>query len=177
MSLHPTCLRASFTAGLLGVLSLAFTPTSALAAPSQQSIDRAHRVLGARATGVAILSYLHAGAPYNGHDYVRTDGVLGRPDDFALIYQFRWDGDGRTELIVFCDRNGDAYEVRAGASNGVFSRPWDLAKLTIQVLGNALVEAFDKQMTPQEKADARRMVDAVDVSGLCLANVRALQAR
>ena len=94
MSLHPISLRGLIAALFVGVLTLASAP--ALAEPSQRSIDRARGVLDARAAGVAVLSYLHTGAPYNGHDYVRTDTVRDRRQ--SDVWMTSWDGSRTVRL-------------------------------------------------------------------------------
>ena len=110
-------------------------------------------------------SHLHFGAQYKGHTYQQTRGVQNKPGDFALVYRFNWDNDGVTDVAFLCDSKGYVYQVQVTYTNAFLSQPFGVANLSINVVGNVLLEAFRDQMTPQEIQQARQMIDNPNAKG------------
>ena len=141
--------------------------------PSQTAINNAQTFLDKQSTGKFILGYAHLGANYTSHSaksvkYV-TDGdgdVI--PGKFALVYRFDWEasGDGWTNLAIVCDRKGNVEQVIALQTNAILQQPFFVADATIQVLGNAMIEAFKDDMTESDLRIMRRLVAAADSKGL-----------
>jgi hypothetical protein len=164
----------------LTVLTIGFAlcVTAGWATPARADVlppgaAKAAGYLDTRQAGVDVLSFVHYGATYRGHRMISVLGVTGRSADTCLIYEFRWEDDGWTQVHFYCDGNGKVYAVQAGRTNAVLQEPWAMAKLAIQVIGRFLVEAVAND--PQAKAEAIRKIDAADVQGMCLDYVRARQ--
>jgi len=138
----------------------------------QRAVDRAHRFLSTAERGRAILSYLHFGAADRGHSYKDNLFVYGLngniiPGHFALVYQFDWGNDGWTRVKFLCDREGAIYRAEVLETNaGFLNQPFALANLSIQVLGNAIIAAFDQQISPDERRTLQRQVDNADAKGM-----------
>jgi hypothetical protein len=170
--------RLSSTRALLPMFAL--VALWFLAAPARaqdsQAVQKAQNFVGGANRGKTVLGYVHFGAAYRGHTYQRTVGVQNKPDDFALVYRFNWEKDGITDVAFLCDSKGYVYEVQTPYSNAFLSPPFALANISINVVGNLLIEAFRDQMTPQELQDARRMIDNPNARGLLQMNLRLQQS-
>jgi hypothetical protein len=137
---------------------------------SQKAVTRAHEFLNARGRGKDVLSYVHFGATYRGHAYKETRYVTrdGKtvPGHFALIYEYSWEDDGKTNLAFLCDAGGSVYEVKVFQSNAIFNQPFLTANATTKLLGNLLIGAFKKQMTEEECRKVQKIVDDADAKAL-----------
>jgi hypothetical protein len=158
-------------ASLAIALLAALAPYVRAGEESQQAVNDAHRFLAPAARGREVLSYVHFGARYDGHQYLRTvpvnDGngrrVYGH---FALVYRFRWEGDGITDLGYLCDSRGRVYGVQVMYTNAILSQPFFLANTAIKSLGNLLIDAFEEKMNTDERRLVRGLVDDADAKGL-----------
>jgi hypothetical protein len=140
-------------------------------AGAARSVAFADRFLRSEARGRETLNYLHFGADYHGHEYVKTlpivDGDQRQiPGNFALVYRFYWEKDGVTDLAYLCDPDGYVYKVQVMETNAVWSQPFVLANATIKVLGNLLIEANKDKMTPLERKIVQKIVDSADAKAL-----------
>jgi hypothetical protein len=160
----------------LFAVSLAISLFTAICpAQSQGDVSRAvvlaDGFLRSEARGRETLGYLHFGAAYHGHEYLRTVSVVGGdarpiPGHFALVYRFHWEDDGITDLAYLCNEAGRVYRVQVMYTNAVFSPPFGLANLAIQVLGDALIEANKNEMSDLERKVVQKLVDSADAKGL-----------
>jgi hypothetical protein len=157
----------------LSVAMLATTQfsTPASAAITQEAVNRAHSYLKTREMGVNVLSFVHFGAAYKGHAFVRTLPVNDAagcqlPDDFALVYRFQWEDDGVTEVAFLCDGQGRVYKTQIMNSNGRLQQPFAMANLAIQVLGNAITDSLRDSLTDKDRAELKRLVESADAQGL-----------
>jgi hypothetical protein len=135
------------------------------------AIDKADRFLRTEERGNETLSYVHFGADYHGHRYLRTDSVVGgdgRPvqGDFALVYRFKRRDDGITDVAYLCDSNGYIYKVQITYTNARWSPPFVMANAAIKVLGNAFVQANKDKMNEFERRIVQKLVDDADAHGL-----------
>jgi hypothetical protein len=170
---HPVRVCASHR--MLAV-SLAISLFAAVC-PAQTQADVSRAVLAAdqflrsEARGRETLNYLHFGADYHGHEYLRTVVVAGGdgrpiPGQFALVYRFHWENDGITDLAYLCNEAGRVYAVDVMYTNARWSPPFGWANAAIQVLGNALIEANKNQMSDLERKVVQKLVDAADAKAL-----------
>jgi hypothetical protein len=170
--------RTSVFTALLTVVLL--TAPAALAEVSQRAIDRAQSFLKTREMGKNILAFVHFGADYKGHAYLYSTAVTDEddrqlPDKIALVYRFRWEDDGVTDIAFLCNSKGSVYGVRIMKHNGTIQQPFMLADVTIQVLGNAIIEAMGDDLKDAQRAELKRFVDAADSRGLLVAYLRLSQ--
>lgn len=157
--------------------TLALLSPVARADVSQQAIDRAQAYLQTREMGKNILSFVHFGADYKGHSYSGRATVVDEDgktltDKFALVYRFNWEDDGVTDVAFLCNSSGRIYEVQMMKSNGVLQRPFAVADMTIQVLGDAILKAMGNDLKEKDRADLKRLVDSADSHGLLVAYLR-----
>jgi hypothetical protein len=137
-------------------------------APDQEVVTRVRRVLDSKAVGSFILSgYLHWGAPYNGHQFVQqaavTFGGKVAPKRFGLVYRFRWDNDGLTDVAFLCDESGLIYAVQVLKTNAGMSKPFFAADAALAVGSFGIAAALDDRLTPEQKQsliDTARQADA-----------------
>jgi len=156
------------TALVVASLVLANVPSALAVEDSAQiAVNKAHRFLATAQRGRDILGYLHFGADYRGHEYRETLPV-GYANDgrFALVYRFWWENDGITDVAFLCDPRGNVEEVRVTYTNAHFSQPFALADVTIQVLGNILIRAYQDKMSTFERKMVQKFVDNADAKGL-----------
>ena len=156
--------------GVLGAPSIA-------TAQDTEALRRAFRCLdydenAARARDA--LSFLHFGASlvacsFEGRLGVTDSSGQTLPGDFALAYEFVWDaggGHGHTTIAFFFDGNGSYEGSRVLKTDAVFNQPFELAKLSIQVVGQLLIEAFGDQMQDNDRRILRELIDRADAKGL-----------
>lgn len=157
-------------------IAIAAAPEIAVAQDSQ-AISRALRCLNfdensARARDT--LGFLHFAAS---HVACSFEGRLGVVDssgqtvsgDFALAYEFVWDaggGHGHTTLAFFFNGDGSYEGSRVLKTDAVFNQPFELAKLSIQVVGQLLIEAYGDQMNDNDRRILRELIDRADAKGL-----------
>jgi hypothetical protein len=140
--------------------------SQARADESSKAIQRARSFLDSESVGRDVLTLVHMGARYDGHEFNSVQKV-NQADEilrghFALIYDFRWEGDGLTKLAFICDPRGHVYGVQVLDSNGVINTPFALSKLSLDVVGNGLVEAFKDQMSSQDRARLKALISNAD---------------
>jgi hypothetical protein len=148
--------------------------------PSQKAVRHAKGFLDSAETGRYVLSFVHMGAQYDGNDDsgVRTvtrngETVTGH---FALVYDYSWEGDGNTQIAFLCDQRGDVYEVQILRTNAVLSQPYAVAKLSIDVLGNALLEAFKDNVSSSDRAQLQTMIRNADPKAILEMGLKLRQA-
>jgi len=138
---------------------------------TQHAISAADQFLRTEARGRETLGFVHLGADYHGHEYLRTVDVLGGdgrviPGQFALVYSFHWENDGITDVAYLCNESGRVYRVQIMYTNARWSQPFVLANATIKILGNALIERNKNQMNDFERRVVQKLVDSADAKGL-----------
>jgi hypothetical protein len=153
---------------------------AALAEVSQRAIDRAQSFLKTREMGKNILAFVHFGADYKGHAFLYTTAVTDEddrqlPDKIALVYRFRWEDDGVTDIAFLCNSKGAVYGLQIMKSTAIIQQPFAIANLTIQVLGNAIIEAMGDDLKDAQRAELKRFVDSADSRGLLVAYLRLSQ--
>lgn len=137
---------------------------------SQAAVNHAHHFLGSVQHGKDILNYVHFGATYHRHEYIKTVALGG--GSFALVYRYNWEDDGVTDIAFNCDSGGRVEGVRIEDSNARFSQPFVLANLTISVLGNALLSAFRDNMDESDQKQVQRLIDQADAKSLLEWSIR-----
>jgi hypothetical protein len=144
--------------------------SQASADDSSTAIQRARSFLESESVARDVLTLVHMGARYDGHELNsmrkvnQTGNVLY--GHFALVYDFRWEGDGRTQLAFICDPHGHVYGVQVLDSNGVLNAPFALSKLSLDVVGKALMEAFKDQMSSGDRARLQTLISNADPKAL-----------
>jgi hypothetical protein len=133
---------------------------------SLSALNRADSFLRTQERGRDILSYVHFGADYHGHRYLKTLEVNGSPNDFALVYRFNWEDDGITDVAFLCDRRGSVYEVQIMDTNAVFSQPFFVAKASISILGHSIVEYYKDKLSEEDRRQLHKFVSDADVKGM-----------
>ena len=138
---------------------------------AQQALNRADAFFRTEKRGQEVLGYVHMGATYRGHQYLRTVLLKDRNGDlidgeFALVYRFKWEDDGSTDIAFLCDAKGNIYAVQIMHTNAVLNQPFVLADATIKLLGRALIEANKKNMTDDDRRQVQRLVDEADAKGM-----------
>lgn len=165
----------TIAAGWLALAVLAAAPALA-AGIDQQAVNTAHRFLRTSDIGEYTLNFVHAGTDYHGHEYLETqpvfDGNGRQTSQFKLLYRFRWEDDGVTDVAFVCDARGVVYGVLIQRTNAEWNQPFALADLGIQLLGNAVIQANKDNMSPAERKLARRLVDDADAHGLLELSLR-----
>lgn len=147
-------------------LMAALAPAIQAADYSQQAINNADSFLRTPERGRDILSYIHFGADYHGHRYLRTLAVEGSSDDFALVYRFKWEDDGVTDAAFLCNRYGVVYEVRIVYTNAILSQPFLLANASIKVLGHTLINLYRDKLSDEDQRQLHKLVNDADAKGL-----------
>lgn len=175
--------RIPQVAKLILVLSVVGVLTPSAPAQSQiaqSSVDRAHKFLATAERGKAILGFVHFGASYKGHAYRAEEKgqvvPLNQPGHFAMVYRFKWENDGLTDIAVDCDAQGSVYQVRVLSTNAILQQPYALANASISVVGNLIVEAFREKMTAQELQQVRGFIDNPNARALLEINLKLQQA-
>ncbi len=85
-----------------------------------------------------------------------------------MVYRYEWEasGDGNTDVAFICDSKGNVQDVRVLTTDAVFQQPFLVADATIQILGNALIEAFKDDMKESDIRRIQRLVDSANSEGL-----------
>jgi hypothetical protein len=156
------CVRVMLALSLLA--TVACTGTVVDTPISQAAVDRADQFLKTHERGESILGYLHLGADYHGHEYVKTIDRGG--GSFALVYRFHWESDGVTDVEFLCDEQGNVGSLRIEDSNAALSPPFVVANLTIAVLGNAVLNSFKDDMSEEDHRQVQRLIDDADAKRL-----------
>ena len=175
-----TTLAFAVMAAFLGTAAFDARVNRAADQPSSKAIQRAHDFLKTETTGKYILGFVHMGARYNGHEVVERREVArkGRmlPGHFALVYDFDWEADGTTQLAFLCDADGDVYDVQVLKTNAFLNSPFDLAKLSIAVLGEVILEAFKDNMTAKDKEQVQSFIKNADPEAMLELGLKLRQA-
>jgi hypothetical protein len=137
-------------------------------APDPQVVRRVRRILGSTDVGSFILAgYLHWGAPYHGHQFIEEGRVSQNdkpvPRQFSLVYRFKWDVDGVTDLAFLCTATGQIFQVEVIKTNAQLSQPFVAADIAIKAGTFGLAAALDDQLTDEQKqkiVEAGRQADA-----------------
>jgi hypothetical protein len=147
----------------------------------QAAVRRARSFLDSQSVGRDILSFVHMGARYDGHEFLEQTGLAESPTavrpGFGLVYRFNWEGDGRTEVAFICDTQGNVCRVQILHSNGVFNYPFGVSKLSIDILGSAVMEAFKDQMGETQQAELQALISKADPKSLLEMKLKLQQPR
>lgn len=134
--------------------------------PTARAVEKAHEFLKTESNGRYVLGFVHFGARYNGHSVVERRSVMnnGRtvPGHFALLYDFNWENDGATRLGFLCDEDGDVYGVQVIKTNAILSPPYSLAKLSISLLSELILEAFKDDISSADRKELQTFVRSAD---------------
>jgi hypothetical protein len=135
--------------------------------PSDRAVRRARTFLDTADNGRYVLGFVHMGARYEGNAYSTTLKVTTRSGEtldghFALVYDYSWESDGNTQIAFLCDPRGDIYDVRILRTNAVLSQPYAVAKLSIDLLGNTLLEAFKSDLKESDRAKLQTIIRDCD---------------
>lgn len=141
---------------------------------SNTAVQRATRYMDAADRGKACVLFLHFGQQYVSHAndgkvYTVKDSSTGRvkPGEFALKYTFQWGNDGgETTLTCFFTPSGSFISSSMTYTNATLNRPFLLANASIQILGNAILEAKKDDMSAADRRDLQRMVDDADAHAM-----------
>lgn len=151
---------------LVFTLITALVPSAKAANSTQQALEKADAFLSTEERGKEILSYVHLGAEYHGHQYLRTRPVDNNPEAFALVYRFRWEDDGITDVAFLCDSRGYVYQVQIVWTNAVWNQPFVFANASIRILGNSLIEMYKDKLSEDERRQLRELVRNADAKSL-----------
>ncbi|HEV7404509.1 MAG TPA: hypothetical protein VGO11_16325 [Chthoniobacteraceae bacterium] len=173
-------LRSLLILLILGFSALTAHPARALEA-SDRAVQTARRFLDSEKTGTLVLDSVHYLAKYQGHQCKSISGVTdseGRtvPGHFALTYRYRWDDDGWTNIVFFCDAQGRVYEVQAKENNAIIQTPFTVANAAIQIVGNVLLGALKDNMTDEQRRTSEKLVDQADAKGMLELSLKLRQA-
>ncbi|MFT3784807.1 MAG: hypothetical protein QM770_01405 [Tepidisphaeraceae bacterium] len=157
----------------VGMSGMAFVPTvhaqTAVVAEddSVQAVARVNRFLDRASTARHVLGFVHFGAGYVGHAYEGTRSVVGADGqpvagEFAVVYRYDWQDGGQTTIAFLCNRSGTISSVRVLKTNACFNAPFALADAAVQLLGEAVFEAFKTQLNDEQRAFVRQLVDRAD---------------
>jgi hypothetical protein len=180
MTKHKFDLRLLLSTMFLAWLATA-TPAWADDDISETALNRAHAFFKTEQRAKSILSALHFAARYDGHTYKgyakvkNGDGKIV-PGHMALVYDYKWAGDGETRVAFLCDARGSFYELKVLKSNGELSRPFVLAKISIKLLGEAILAAFKDDLKEADRKQLRKLIDDADPKGLLEASLKLQQA-
>ena len=151
-------------------------------AQSKEKIRRAADFLNATKRGKEMLSILHFGGTYVDHNVTEVFRVTDRdgndmPGRLALKVVFDWTtlfGDNSTTAVVFFNELGDPYEIQCkpADSTSIGSPPFEIAKGTLQVVGNLLLAVFGDKMSATEKADFQKAIDNQDPAQLLINSMK-----
>ncbi|GAA4420801.1 hypothetical protein [Bremerella cremea] len=137
------------------------------------AVGKARQFLDSTSTAKYVMGIVHMGAELRQYECVGSVGVVDSsgakiPGEFALVYDYVWMANGRgdTRLLFLCDRNGNIEDVQVRSSTGVLQAPYLVSNGTIQVVGQVLLEAFRKEMSPQEQREVESLVRNADSEGL-----------
>jgi hypothetical protein len=179
MFTNPLLTKRSLPAlGALGLMAALVAPAQA---GDQKAVDRAHNFLKTEQRGKDVLSFLHFGTEYRGHKYLESRTVKdgnGKliPGHFGLIYRFDWANDGWTKLGFLCDAKGNVYKVQVVDTNAILSQPFTVANLSIQVLGNAILQAFKNDLNADQKAQLQMLINNADSKAMLEWSLKIQQA-
>jgi hypothetical protein len=168
-------IRQTLSRTLPAVLFLVLTAVLAGPARAGDDVDpktvaRAKEFLNPQNRGRDILSYIHFGAKYHSHAYSDIRGVtdMGKrvPGEFVLVYLFKWEDDGKTEVFFFFDAKGNLTETQIGTTNAQIQQPFVFANVSIKVLGNVLIQAYKEKLTEAERKEVQKLVDDADAKSM-----------
>ncbi|HLJ28642.1 MAG TPA: hypothetical protein VKY85_18180 [Candidatus Angelobacter sp.] len=167
-SVHAHGLKMLLLIALLGVMAPAARATSDI---SQSAVNRAHQFLNTDKRAKDTLAFVHAGTTYHGQKYLRTDFVTDDSGQtingrFALVYRLFWNDDGVTDIAYRCYPNGNVYAVKIMYTNAEGNQPFLWANVSIQVLGNLLIDAYKDKLSVDDRRQLQKLVDNADAKGL-----------
>ena len=150
----------------LGPCALAPCAQAATLAATQAAVNRADSFLRTVDRGKEVLSYVHFGADYHGHSFVRTVDVNDGVGTFGLVYRFQWEDDGVTDVEFLCTDSGFVYGVAIPYTNAKWSPPFLWANTSIAILGHTLIEAYKDKLSEDDRKQLHALVDKADAKGL-----------
>lgn len=161
-----TALRRIRISGSLVAFSVMAALIPCAQAATQAAVNRADSFLRTADRGKEVLSYVHFGADYHGHSFVRTLDVSDGVGTFGLVYRFRWEDDGVTDVEFLCTDNGFVYGVAIPYTNAEWSPPFLWANASISILGHTLIEAYKDKLSDEDRKQLHALVDKADAKGL-----------
>jgi hypothetical protein len=164
---------------IIGVVFLGLVARIAVAGePTSQALNKARRLCDFDVKvqrGRELLQSLHFGSTLKSCQELGvaskvTDGS-GREieDQFALVFRWRWDaggGVGTTDVAFFFNDRGQFLSLRPIKTDAVFNQPFALADLSIQVVGQVMIKAFEDDMSEADKRQFQRILDNADTKAL-----------
>ncbi len=143
-------------------------------AADKAAVQQAQRSFDAMERGKFILGYLEMGAQYKDHNCIAVVGVADSdgkriPGHFCLRYQFDWaigEYDNTTTVDLLFDEKGRFYDVNNEKSTSVVWPPYAVANGTIKLLGAVFLEAFKKDLKPEDKKFIQDCIDKADARGM-----------
>lgn len=165
---------------IVPAVSLVLLLCASAQAADANAVARARAYVEAPKNGPAILNYVHMGSRYGGHQFVdqrNVQNVQGQvfAGYFAVVYRYQWEADGLTDVAFLCTPDGKIYDIQITWTNAVLNQPFLTANLTIQVLGNALLEAMKNELTIAQRQELQRIVDRADAQALLIWAVNVTQ--
>ena len=117
-----------------------------------------------------ILGFVHFGADYHGHTFLRVTNVHDQdgndvPAERALIYRYNWEDDGVTDIAFFYDAGGNIVGSSVVNTNAQLNQPFILANLSIQIVGRTMINS-DNKMSESDRKLALELIDKADAHGL-----------
>jgi hypothetical protein len=132
--------------------------------PSREAVKKISNYLDQKSSAETILSVVHMGTEYKGHEFLAIHAVTGKPNNFALDYRYKWSDDGETDLRFFCEGDGSVYNVQVLKTNAVLNQPFALAQASIKIISQVLLNNSD--VTAEQRAAIQKLIDAEDAKGL-----------
>jgi hypothetical protein len=160
-------LLATCAAAILGFTIPVLVPQALTAQDSdlQKTANKTGTFLDDANRGKAMLNYLHMGARYRGHEFIKGSRIADA-DGFELLYRFRWEDDGVTDLAFQCNRRGYVTSVSVVNSNAKLSPPFLLATVSIKLLGAAIMDSYKDKLTDDQKRQLQQLINEADAKGM-----------
>jgi hypothetical protein len=126
------------------------------------AVSRAQHFLMSRDRGKEILAYVHLGADYRRHDFIRY--VPYDNGGFALVYRFLWKTTepGYTVIAFSFNSQGNFASLRVVDTDATISMPFLFADFSIKVLGNMFIETHKNDMKREDIAALQKLIDNAD---------------
>ena len=145
--------------------------TPAAAQTDERAVARTYQFLNNADRAKATLNFVHFGTDYKGQEYRGKTNVIDNskrviPGHFTLTFRLFWNDDGYTDVVYFCDMNGRIYEVQIGDTNAEGNKPFLWANVSIQLLGNFLIEAYKDKLSDDDRRQLHKFVADADAHGL-----------
>jgi hypothetical protein len=149
-------------------------------APSRSAVSRAKKFFDCADNARYVLGFVHMGASYDGSTYAGVRPVVRNGEtvsgQFAVVYDYAWQSDGKTRIAFLCNEQGDVYRVQILYTNATLQHPFAVAKLSIDVLGTAILEAFKNKMNETDRAQLQTLIKDSDPQAILELGLKLRQA-